>query len=93
MVARLLSALFFAIVLTTLPPGARAAEPIHVALSAPLTGNFAEYGQNFRKAIDLAVQWINSGGGIKGRPVVIVVGDSRADPKEAAALCTPFAGG
>jgi ABC-type branched-subunit amino acid transport system substrate-binding protein len=25
------------------------AEPIYVGLSAPLTGTYAEYGQNFRK--------------------------------------------
>jgi branched-chain amino acid transport system substrate-binding protein len=72
------------------PPPAWSADPIHIALSAPLTGNFAEYGQNFQKAIDLGVEWINAAGGIKGRPVVIVAGDSRADPKEAAALAQKF---
>ena len=29
------------------------AEPIYIALSAPLTGTCAEYGQNFKKAITL----------------------------------------
>ncbi len=71
-------------------PAASAADPIHIGLSAPLTGNFAEYGQLFQKAIDLAVEWINAGGGVQGRPLVIVVGDSRADPKEAAALAQKF---
>ena len=67
-------------------PAAWSADPIHIALSAPLTGNFAEYGQLFQKAIDLGVESINAAGGIKGRPIVMVVGDSKADPKEAAAL-------
>lgn len=67
-----------------------ASEPIHIALSAPLTGNFAEYGQNFQKAIDLAVEWINQAGGIKGRPITIVPGDSQSDPKQAAALAQKF---
>jgi len=71
-------------------PAAWAADPIHIGLSAPLTGNFAEYGQLFQKAIDLAVEGINASGGVKGRPLVIVVGDSRADPKEAAALAQKF---
>src|ERR1700693_897235 len=71
-------------------PAAWSADPIHIALSAPLTGNFAEYGQLFQKAIDLGVEWINAAGGIKGRPIVMVVGDSRADPKEAAALAQKF---
>jgi branched-chain amino acid transport system substrate-binding protein len=73
--------------------GARAAwaaDPIHIGLSAPLTGNFAEYGQLFQKAIDLGVEWINAGGGVQGRSIVMVVGDSRADPKEAAALAQKF---
>jgi branched-chain amino acid transport system substrate-binding protein len=71
-------------------PAAWSADPIHIALSAPLTGNFAEYGQLFQKAIDLGVESINAAGGVKGRPIVIVVGDSKADPKEAAALAQKF---
>ncbi|MBI3121255.1 MAG: ABC transporter substrate-binding protein, partial [candidate division NC10 bacterium] len=47
-------------------PVAWSAEPIHIAVSAPLTGNFAEYGQNWQKAISMAVEWINAAGGIKG---------------------------
>lgn len=69
---------------------ARAAEPIHVALSAPMTGNYAEYGQQFQRAIDLAVEWINAAGGVNGRPLAIVSGDSKGDPKEAAALAQKF---
>jgi len=71
-------------------PPAWSADPIHIALSAPLTGNFAEYGQLFQKAIDLGVESINAAGGVKGRPIVMVVGDSKADPKEAAALAQKF---
>jgi hypothetical protein len=44
-------------------------EPIHIGMSAPLTGNFAEYGQNWQKAISLAVEWINAAGGVNGRPI------------------------
>jgi branched-chain amino acid transport system substrate-binding protein len=71
-------------------PAAWSADPIHIGLSAPLTGNYAEYGQLFQKAIDLGVEWINASGGVQGRPIVIIVGDSRADPKEAAALAHKF---
>ncbi len=69
---------------------ALAAEPIHIALSAPMTGNYAEYGQQFQRSIDLAFEWINAAGGINGRPLVIVSGDSKGDPKEAAALAQKF---
>jgi branched-chain amino acid transport system substrate-binding protein len=85
-----LGALMAVVAMLAGAPAGWSAEPINIALSAPLTGNFAEYGQNFQKAIDLGVEWINAGGGIKGRPIVMVVGDSKADPKEAAALAQKF---
>lgn len=69
---------------------AQTGEPIHIALSAPLTGNYAEYGQQFQRSIDLAFEWINAAGGVKGRPLVIVTGDSKGDPKESAALAQKF---
>jgi branched-chain amino acid transport system substrate-binding protein len=74
--------------LSALPVGA--AEPIHIALSAPMTGNYAEYGQQFQRSIDLAVEWANAAGGIHGRPIAVVSGDSKGDPKEAAALAQKF---
>jgi branched-chain amino acid transport system substrate-binding protein len=82
--------LLAAVVLAAGVPPVWSADPIHIGLSAPLTGNFAEYGQLFQKAIDLGVEWINASGGVQGRPIVMIVGDSRADPKEAAALAQKF---
>lgn len=90
MITRILGLFLFTAALVASGSPALAAEPIHIALSAPLTGNFAEYGQNFQKAIDLGVEWINAAGGVKGRPIVMVVGDSKADPKDAAALAQKF---
>ena len=66
------------------------AEPIYIALSAPLTGTYAEYGQNFKKAMTLGIEWINADGGINGRPIELVIGDSKGDPKESAALAQKF---
>ena len=71
-------------------PGSWSAEPIHIGVSAPLTGNFAEYGQNWQKAINMGVEWINAAGGINGRPIEIVYGDSKSDPKDSAALAQKF---
>ncbi|UCF93970.1 MAG: ABC transporter substrate-binding protein [Desulfobacterales bacterium] len=78
------------ILLYTIAPQAWGAEPIYIALSGPLTGTYAEYGQNFKKAISLGVEWINAAGGVNGRPIEIVVGDSKGDPKESAALAQKF---
>jgi branched-chain amino acid transport system substrate-binding protein len=82
--------LLAAVLVLTAAAAAPAADPIHIALSAPITGNYAEYGQNFQRSVDLAVEWINAAGGINGRPLVVVAGDSKGDPKEAAALAQKF---
>lgn len=78
------------LVLTASAGLAQTGEPIHIALSAPLTGNYAEYGQQFQRSIDLAFEWINAAGGVNGRRLVIVPGDSKGDPKESAALAQKF---
>ena len=67
-----------------------AEEPIYIALSAPITGNYAEYGLNFKRAITLAVDEINTNGGINGHPIELVIGDSKGVPKESATLAQKF---
>ena len=91
MKTRVLIPLLFALMLplAAVPP-AWSGEPIHIGLSAPLTGNFAEYGQNWQKAITLALEWINTSGGVNGRPIVIVAEDSKSDPKDSAAIAQKF---
>ncbi len=59
-----------------------AAEPIYIGVSGPLTGNYAEYGQNWKKAMDLGLGWINAAGGVNGRPIELIYTDSKSDPKE-----------
>jgi branched-chain amino acid transport system substrate-binding protein len=66
------------------------ADPIYVAVSAPLTGNYAEYGQNWQKAMNLAVGWLNAAGGINGRPLELVYNDTKSDPKESAAVAQKY---
>jgi branched-chain amino acid transport system substrate-binding protein len=65
-------------------------EPISVGLSAPLTGNYSEYGTNWQKAMEIAVEKINAKDGIKGRPLVIVAEDSKSDPKDSAQIAQKF---
>jgi branched-chain amino acid transport system substrate-binding protein len=67
-----------------------AEEPIYIALSAPITGNYAEYGLNIKRAITLAIVAINAKGGIDGRPIELVIGDSKGLPKESAMLAQKF---
>lgn len=67
--------------------GALAGEgPIRIGLSAPITGNYAEFGENFRFAAEMATKRINDEGGLLGRKVELVIVDSKGDPKESALI-------
>ncbi|MFN8305917.1 MAG: ABC transporter substrate-binding protein [Ferruginibacter sp.] len=46
----------------------------------PMTGDAGEYGVKGRKAIELAIEKINSAGGINGQNVQAIFEDSKADP-------------
>jgi branched-chain amino acid transport system substrate-binding protein len=67
------------------------ADPITIGVSGPLTGNYAEYGQNWKKAMDLGLGWINAAGGVNGRPIELIYSDSKSDPKESAAVAQKYA--
>ena len=77
-------------ILLSFSTSALCADPIYLGLSAPITGNYAEYGQNFQKAMSLGIKWINEAGGVNGRPIELIVGDSKGDPKESAALAQKY---
>ena len=47
----------------------------------PLTGAVASTGQNIKRGIDLAVEDINAAGGVLGKKLEIIYGDSQGDPK------------
>jgi branched-chain amino acid transport system substrate-binding protein len=61
-----------------------------IGLSAPITGDNAEYGEYFRAGAELAKKLINDKGGINGVPIEILVEDSRSDPKEAVLIAQRF---
>lgn len=57
----------------------------------PLTGSAAFYAEWGKKGIDLAVDEINASGGINGKKIEIVYGDSKNDPKEGVSWMNKFA--
>ncbi|MDM8535754.1 ABC transporter substrate-binding protein [Desulfobacterales bacterium HSG17] len=69
---------------------AHSKEPVQIGLSAPLTGKFSGYGNNFQKAIDLAIESINKTGGIDGRPLELIVRDSEGMPTKAKRIAREF---
>jgi branched-chain amino acid transport system substrate-binding protein len=58
-------------------------EQINIAVAAPFTGDYAQYGESFKKAIDLHVKSINEKGGVKGAKINIEIFDDKNDAKEA----------
>jgi len=59
------------------------AGPIRIGISTRLTGRAALIGDGDRKSVIMAVEEINGGGGIAGRPVEAVFADNRGIPSEA----------
>ena len=58
-----------------------AATPIKVGVISPLTGAWTVYGKAHFAGFELAVEEINKAGGVLGRPIEIVVGDSKTEPR------------
>lgn len=58
-------------------------EPIKVGFIAPLSGTGASYGEEAKNAALLAVEKINSKGGINGKPLELVIQDGKCETKAA----------
>ena len=72
-------------------PARAAAEPVTIGVSGPLTGQYAQYGADWRRGFDLAVAEVNGSGGIGGRPLAYRFEDSQSDPRQAVAIAQKFA--
>lgn len=71
----------------TLDPSA---EPIYIGVSGPLTGDNAQYGAQWKKGFDLALEEVNGAGGYKGRKLVYDFEDSQSDPKQSVVIAQKF---
>ncbi len=61
--------------------GLAAAETIKIGLLCPLTGDFANEGQDMQRIVELLADGLNQAGGINGNQVEIVVEDDGSDPR------------
>jgi branched-chain amino acid transport system substrate-binding protein len=61
---------------------ARAAEPIKIGFSMPLTGGLAGGGKSVILAFELWKEDINAKGGLIGRPVELVYYDDQSTPSQ-----------
>lgn len=58
-------------------------EAIRIGAMYALSGDKAAIGTNIMRGVDFAVEEINAAGGVNGRPIEIVRGDTQGDPKVA----------
>jgi len=56
---------------------------ISIGMLAPLTGAGARFGESQRNGVQLAIDEINSQGGIEGKPIRLVVEDTKTEPPTA----------
>jgi branched-chain amino acid transport system substrate-binding protein len=56
---------------------------VQVGLIAPLSGQYAAFGEQIRKGAEQAVKDINAAGGVKGQKIELVTADDACDPKQA----------
>jgi len=68
--------------------GALAAEPIKIGALFSVTGPPSFLGEPERNTAQMVVDDINKAGGIKGRPIELVVYDTTGDPTKAVQLAT-----
>ncbi|WHH57928.1 ABC transporter substrate-binding protein [Petroclostridium sp. X23] len=59
---------------------------IKLATAAPMTGDYAQYGQYTKEGLELALEEINKNGGVLGKQIELVYGDDKGDPKEAVSV-------
>jgi len=72
------------------PSPATAGGVVKIGLSAPLTGDWAEYGNDFKRSVTMVVERINRMAGVHGKRVELVISDSRGDPKESVMIAEKF---
>jgi branched-chain amino acid transport system substrate-binding protein len=72
--------------------GSGSKSTVYFGVSAAQTGPYAQYGQQFKEAFDLATKQVNAKGGIDGHPLALKYEDSQSDPKQSVTVAQKFVG-
>jgi len=64
---------------------------IKIATVGPITGQYASFGEQMQRGLEMAVNDLNAAGGIMGEKVVGLVEDDACDPKQAVAAANKLA--
>lgn len=70
--------------------GGSGTDPVYFGVSSATTGQYAQYGQQFKEGFELALEQVNASGGINGRPVALKYEDSQSDPKQSVTVAQKF---
>ena len=82
--------LALALLLACVPAWSQTQEPIKIGAFFALSGPAAAIGTPTKLVATMAVDKINKEGGINGRPLQLVIGDTESDPAKAAAIAKKF---
>lgn len=63
---------------------------LYFGVSAAETGQYAQYGEQFKEAFTLAADQVNAKGGVNGHPVALKYEDSQSDPKQSVTVAQDF---
>ena len=69
-----------------------ASADILIGVAGPMTGQYASFGEQFRKGAEQAVKDLNANGGVLGEQLKLFIGDDACDPKQAVAVANQAAG-
>jgi len=86
----LLVVLALVLILSFGPGAASAAEPIKLGAFFALSGPAAFIGTPTKLVAEMVVKKINAEGGINGRPLELVVGDTKGEPTQAVTVAKKF---
>ncbi len=59
---------------------------IIIAATGPMTGQYASFGEQFRRGAEMVVKDINAAGGVLGQKLKLLIMDDACDPKQAVAV-------
>ncbi|MFT8705412.1 ABC transporter substrate-binding protein [Bifidobacterium aquikefiricola] len=61
-------------------------DTVNIGVIYPKTGQYAEYGKLFEQGFNLAIEKVNTDGGVRGKKLGLKYFDTQSDPKQDAAI-------
>ena len=77
-----------AVLVFAVATGAQAQGTIAIGVQVPTTGSEATYGKDMANAVAIAQDEINKKGGVLGKKLSMIIGDSACDPQQSVNAAT-----